>query len=131
MLQRLSEMKPSMQPDHLFVADESVDFNLIRCMRDKGLSVTSILEEFASIKDNLVLKLAVEKNAILVTEDKDFGELVFKFKLPHSGILLLRIEDMPLEQKNELVFHFITKFSTNIYKNFAVIKQGKLRIRKL
>ena len=131
MLLSLLETKLFMQPEYVFVADESVDFNLIRFMRGKGLSVISILEEAASIKDNLVLKLAVEKNVILITEDKDFGELVFKLKLPHSGILLLRIEDMPREEKNELVFHFIAKFSLQIYKNFEVIKQEKLRIRKL
>ncbi|MBA4140856.1 MAG: DUF5615 family PIN-like protein [Segetibacter sp.] len=88
-----------MQLEHLFVADESVDFNLVKFLRTKGLSVFSILEEAASLKDNMVLELAVEKNAILITEDKDFGELVFKLKLPHTGILLLRIEDLPLQQK--------------------------------
>ena len=88
-------MKQFMRPEFVFVADESVDFNLIRFIRDKGLSIFSIQEEFASLKDNLVLKLAVEKKAILITEDKDFGELVFKLKLPRSSNLLLRMGDMP------------------------------------
>lgn len=130
MLLSLLEMKQFMQHEYVLVADESVDFNLIRFIRDKEFLVFSILEEFPSLKDNLVLKLAVEKNAILITEDKDFGELVFKLKLPHSGILLLRIDDMPLKEKNELVLHFIKKFSLQLYQNFAVIKQEKLRIRK-
>jgi predicted nuclease of predicted toxin-antitoxin system len=117
--------------EHSFVADESVDFNLVKFLRIKGLAVFSIMEEVASIKDYLVLKLAADRNAILITEDKDFGELVFKLKLPHTGILLLRIEGMLLEQKNELVFHFIRTFSSELSHNFSVIKQGKLRIRKL
>ncbi len=124
-------MKLSMQAEYVFVADESVDFNLVTHLRYKGLSVFSIQEEAASLKDNLVLKLAAEKNAILITEDKDFGELLFKLKLPHTGILLLRIEDMASEQKHDLVFYFITKFSSQLSHNFSVIKQGKLRIRKL
>ncbi len=124
-------MKLFMQLEHLFVADESVDFNLVKFLRTKGLSVFSILEEAASLKDNMVLELAVEKNAILITEDKVFGELVFKLKLPHTGILLLRIEDLSLVQKNDLIFYFIAKFSPQLSHNFSVIKQGKLRIRKL
>jgi predicted nuclease of predicted toxin-antitoxin system len=114
-----------------FVADESVDYNLIKFLRNNGLTIFSIQEDASSIKDNFVLQIAREQDAILITEDKDFGELVFKLKMPHKGLLLLRINGTSLQEKCELVLQFIIKFSPELVSNFAVIKQRKLRIRKL
>lgn len=72
------------------VADESVDYNLIQFLRTKNLVIHSIQEQIPSSNDSTVLKF--EKDAVLITEDKDFGELVFKLKLANKGILLLRIQ---------------------------------------
>lgn len=119
-----------MLPDYLFVADESVDFNLIVFLRNKGLEVFSILEKPPSLVDSGVLQIAVEKNAVLITEDKDFGELIFKLNMPHKGVLLLRTTELHTEEKNELVLHFILKFSPEFPDSFTVMKQRKLRIRK-
>jgi predicted nuclease of predicted toxin-antitoxin system len=70
------------------VADESVDFRIVVQLREKGIQVYSITEELPSAKDEIVLKTAHDNRALLLTEDKDFGELVFRLHMPHSGILL-------------------------------------------
>jgi predicted nuclease of predicted toxin-antitoxin system len=119
-----------MQPDYLFVADESVDYNLIIFLRNKGLVVYSIIEKVPSLDDPDVLKIAVDKNAVLITEDKDFGELIFKLDLPHKGVFLIRIVGMHPEEKTKLILHFILKFSDELPNSFTVVKQRKLRIRK-
>ena len=76
------------------VADESVDFRIVIQVREKGIHVYSVLEELTSAKDEIVLKTAFDNNALLLTEDKDFGELVFRLQMPHSGILLIKIADL-------------------------------------
>ncbi len=75
------------------VADESVDFRVVAELRNIGISVYSIAEEAPSITDTSVLSIAFERHALLITEDKDFGELVFRLQLPHYGILLIRIQE--------------------------------------
>ncbi len=70
------------------VADESLDYNIIQFLRTKNLVIHSIQEQIPSSNDSTVLKFAVEKDAVLITEDKDFGELVFKLKLANKGNLL-------------------------------------------
>lgn len=55
------------------VADECVDFGIVRELRQNGVEVFSICEETGSIKDNDVLNIANEQNTLLLTEDKDFG----------------------------------------------------------
>ena len=56
----------------ILVADESIDFGIISRLRQKGISVVSISEDYSGIKDTEVLKIATEKQCLLITEDKDF-----------------------------------------------------------
>lgn len=75
--------------DLVFVADENFDFSVVRLLRNKGFSVLAIAESFPSIPDTQVLQIAFDRKAVLLTEDKDFGELVHRLRMPHCGILLV------------------------------------------
>ncbi len=57
--------------DYQVITDESVDFRIVIQLRNIGVTVYSIAEEVPSITDNSVLSIAFEKNALLITEDKD------------------------------------------------------------
>lgn len=59
----------------------------------------SILEECNGISDLNVLEIAVKNDALLITEDKDFGELAFRLKYQHKGILLIRLSDLPRKDR--------------------------------
>ncbi|MCW3109000.1 MAG: hypothetical protein JWQ09_3506 [Segetibacter sp.] len=60
--------------NYQIVADESVDFRIVIALRAAGLIVYSVAEELPSITDISVLSIAYDKKALLITEDKDFGE---------------------------------------------------------
>ena len=79
----------------MLLADESVDFTIVERLRTQGMEVFAIVEQAPSIPDDEVLSIAFHLNAPLITEDKDFGELVFRLKLPHRGIILLRLGTVP------------------------------------
>ena|SRR4051794_25859359 len=110
------------------VADESVDFRIVNALRDAGLIVYAVAEEFPSISDRSVLSIAVEKQALLITEDKDFGELVFRLKLPHTGVLLIRIEKA--DHKLPSVIASIKDHYNDLINKFSVISDNKLRIKE-
>ncbi len=110
------------------VADESVDFRIVTARRAAGLIVYSVAEELPSITDISVLSIAVEKQALLITEDKDFGELVFRLKLPHSGVLLIRIEEA--HHKLSSVIVVIKEHYNDMINKFSVINDNKLRIKE-
>jgi predicted nuclease of predicted toxin-antitoxin system len=67
---------------------------------------------------------------MIVTMDKDFGELVYNSGLPHAGVLLLRLEKATGEQKSEIVKKIIGEYVDQIDGNFCVYQDGKLRIKK-
>ena len=67
---------------------------------------------------------------MVITMDKDFGELVYNSVLPHAGVLLLRLEDARSEEKVRIVEEILNNYSDKIVNKFCVYKDGRLRIRK-
>jgi predicted nuclease of predicted toxin-antitoxin system len=113
------------------VADESVDFGIIQGLRKKGINVFSIAEESGGIKDTEVLKVAVKNDALLITEDKDFGELAFRLKFQHKGILLIRLSDLPRNERLLLAVKTIFLNLNKLARNFSVLTKNGLRIKNL
>lgn len=120
-IQKLREMN--------LVADESVDFGIIRGLRQNGITVFAIVENLPGIPDEEVLQIAVHKNCLLITEDKDFGELTYRLKLKHTGILLLRLSDIPREERIELATETIRKLFDKLENNFSVLTKRGLRVK--
>jgi len=113
------------------VADESVDSGIVKELRQKGITVFSVAEECWGIKDSEVLKIAYEKDSLLITEDKDFGELAFRLKFQHKGIVLIRLSDMPRDKRLTLAVEIITQHFNNMKNNFSVLSKNGLRIKIL
>ena len=59
------------------LADESCDFSVVRALRGAGHDVIAVAELFPSLDDSLILDLALREQLVLLTEDKDFGQLVY------------------------------------------------------
>lgn len=112
------------------VADKSVDFGIIKELRNKGYLVYSILENNAGTSDETVLNIANENACILLTEDKDFGELVHRLNLKHFGILLIRIIDSKRNEKINLVLTSFENHFLEFKNNFSVLSNNGLRIKK-
>jgi len=115
---------------YLVVADESVDFRVITHLRNAGFSVYAIAEQMRSLSDKDVLLIATTNDALLITEDKDFGELVFRMKLEHSGILLIRVLELPIADKFSLIARTIANNLEKLKGVFAVLSDNKLRIKQ-
>ena len=113
------------------VADEGVDQAIVLRLRAEGYYVVSIAEGSPSINDNAVLDLANRLQSVLVTVDKDFGELVFRQRLAHFGVVLLRLEGIPREVKTDTVVQAIRAHGTEMLHSFSVISPNLVRIRRL
>jgi predicted nuclease of predicted toxin-antitoxin system len=113
------------------VADESVDFTIVQFLREQGLNIYAIAEQQPSIADEDVLALAVRQEALLITEDKDFGALVFRLQLPHRGVILLRLSGRAPEEKADLAGRAILIHLMELQNAFSVFDGEKLRVRKL
>lgn len=113
-----------------FVADESVDFPIVERLRQDGHSVWAVVEMDAGIADDLVLDHANQQNAVLLTADKDFGELVFRLKRLNLGVVLVRLAGLPPKRKAEIVARVIADKGEELKEAFSVITANALRIRR-
>jgi predicted nuclease of predicted toxin-antitoxin system len=73
------------------VADESLDRQIVERLRRDGHTVSYIAEMEPGVVDETVLHLANREQALLLTADKDFGELVFRQHRLTTGVVLLRL----------------------------------------
>ncbi len=86
------------------VADESVERQIVERLRQDGYEVLYIAETEPSITDDLVLERANKRSALLLTADKDFGELVFREgRLSSGGVVLIRLAGLSADRKAEIV----------------------------
>ncbi len=114
-----------------FVADEGVDASLVKLLRDDGHDVIYFAEADMSTSDDIILSLANDQLRVLITRDKDFGELVHRMRMVHSGVILVRLENLKSLTRAKVVFDFITNHSDELLGTFIVIQSGAARIRKL
>jgi predicted nuclease of predicted toxin-antitoxin system len=113
------------------IADESVNKNLIIALRKAGHSVLSIAEESAGISDQEIVIKSLIPPRIIISEDKDFGELVYHHKVSVIGVIFLRYTPYEFDIIKERLLTFIADHMGNLQGKFAVITFNKIRIRTL
>ena len=114
-----------------FLIDENVDFPVVLHLRQKGYDVTSIVELHPSLEDFLIMKMAFAQNRIIVTSDKDFGQLIFQNKLKSCGLILFRLGDQSSQAKIKVLDLLLDNYLDKLTGNFIVLSENKIRVRKL
>lgn len=112
------------------VADESVHAGIIDRLRADGHAVRAIRDTHGGAADQDVLALACHEQAVLLTQDKDFGELVYRLGLSHCGIVLIRLAGMAVTTRADLVSSMIRDHTIELAGAFTVISSGGVRIRR-
>ncbi len=112
------------------VADENIDRQIVERLRHDGHKVDCIADISPSVSDEEVLRLSIDGIAVLVTEDKDFGELVYRRGLAHTGVLLIRLEGIDNHSKAEIVSQAVRTNETELPGAFAVLSPNSVRLRR-
>lgn len=112
-----------------FLADESIDQPIVERLRREGWTVLFILEMQPGISDDEVLDEANTHQCLLLTGDKDFGELVYRLNRIHEGVVLLRLAGLPPELKADIVAGVFQDRSAEFPHAFTVVSPGIVRIR--
>lgn len=86
-----------------FITDENLGIRVPQYLRTLGYDVISVIEVALSKPDTDILDIANREDRIILTTDKDFGELVFKEKLAHAGVILLRLRNESVENKKKVL----------------------------
>ena len=108
-----------------------MDGQIVERLRADGHTVQFVAEFEPGIDDETVLAKSRAAEAVLLTADKDFGDLVFRQRLLHSGVVLIRLAGIDSAKKAEIVSWTFTEHSRELYGRFAVLSSRALRIRNL
>lgn len=111
-----------------FFADESCDFAVVKALRAAGYDVKTAKEMCAGADDDIVAQLAIKEDRLLLTEDKDFGQLVYAGSHLSIGVLFLRFPGNARSLMAETVVKLIKERNTTLKSRFVVIQPGRIRI---
>jgi predicted nuclease of predicted toxin-antitoxin system len=113
-----------------FAADEGVDKPIVDALRQAGFDVLYILETNQGADDEFILRLANTEQRVLLTQDKDFGELVFRLRNAHNGVVLIRLNGYTPLEKASIVVNLLLEHKDELLNAFTVIQPNAIRIRK-
>ncbi len=113
------------------LADECCDAALVTALRSDGHDVLYAVESLRGAIDDEILGRANNEGRILLTEDKDFGELVYRLKRSAYGVVLLRFDVADRALKVPRIRNFLNSQPNQIPGTFVVIDPEKIRVRPL
>ncbi|NOT46818.1 MAG: DUF5615 family PIN-like protein [Acidobacteria bacterium] len=111
-----------------FLVDECTGPTVAKWLRENGHQVFSVYEETQGVADEQLLSKAVDENWILITNDKDFGEMVFRERRPHRGVVFLRLGDERSANKIHVLRHLLENYSDKLRNNFVTVTETKVRV---
>ena len=113
------------------VADECISVSIVASLRKEGCDVWHVLEGSAGSSDDDVLSNAYRQDRIILTEDKDFGELVYRFRKPAKGVIFIRIPISDRHLKWPRLKKLLSEFPERLAGHLVVLEKDKVRFRPL
>lgn len=113
-----------------FLADESCDFAVVRALRADGFDVYAVGEIMQRSDDRVLIEQAARENRILLTEDKDFGWLVFASAARSAGVILIRFPGHARLTLVETVMRVVREQAEQLGDSFVVLQPGAVRITR-
>jgi predicted nuclease of predicted toxin-antitoxin system len=114
-----------------FLVDVGVGRKVEEYLHNQGYDTKAVRDIDSRMQDIEIMKIAVSEGRMVITMDKDFGELIYHFSVGHCGVLLLRLEDATGTEKVKVVGDILASYSDRIRNCFCVYQSGKFRIRKI
>jgi len=113
-----------------FVADESCAGPVIRALREAGHDVISIAEVAKGAADEAIMERAFSAGRVLITEDSDFGGLVYARGRPSAGVVFVKFHRLARNAKPGAVVEAVEKLGERLRDGFAVVEPGRVRVSR-
>ncbi len=112
-----------------FLVDVGVGKKVEKWLTDNGYDIKCMRDINPKAGDSDILHLAVTEGRMVITIDKDFGELVYNSGKLHSGVLILRLENADGNQKVKVIKKILSEHSVRLRGRFCVFQGERLRIK--
>ena len=115
----------------MILADEGLNGNLVRALREDGYQIVWIKETNAGMDDEDIIALARQNSQILITEDKDFGEWIFSHQLSGLTIIFLRYDKEDYKTILSFLKSALKTIEAGGKNEFITINKNKIRRRRI
>lgn len=113
------------------LADENVPLPIVAWLRDGGHDVLYAAESRRQTRDAELLAEAEAQGYVVLTGDKDFGELIFREHSNNHGVILLRMKSRPASSRLTRLQQVWTQLEPRLPGHFVVVTASKIRLRPL
>ena len=110
-----------------FLVDECTGPSVARRLEEQGHTVFSVYDADRGSVDDDILRQAYEERWILITNDRDFGEKIFREKYPHRGVIFLRLQDERARNKIQVLERLLQRYGDQIEERFVVVSETQVR----
>jgi predicted nuclease of predicted toxin-antitoxin system len=113
-----------------FLVDECTGPQVAQWLRDQNHDVFSVYDQARGIADDDIIDKAYRENWILITNDKGFGEKIYREGRPHRGVIFLRLEDERAFIKIETMRRLLEGYADQLANRFVVATENRIRFAK-
>jgi predicted nuclease of predicted toxin-antitoxin system len=110
-----------------FLVDECTGPAVATWLREKGFEVFSVFDNHRGADDDFIIKKAFDEGWILITNDKDFGDKVYRDGRLHKGVILLRLEDERSSFKIQVLSRLFNSYLNRLPDSFVVVTENQVR----
>lgn len=113
-----------------FLVDECTGPRVAAWLIAEGHEVFSVFDQARGLQDDDILAKALNENWILITNDKDFGELIYRERRDHNGIVFLRLADERSANKIDVLRQLLVAYSDKLSGQFVIVTETKVRFAR-
>jgi predicted nuclease of predicted toxin-antitoxin system len=112
-----------------FLVDHNVGRGVAHALQEAGHEAIFVGDVDPHMEDTAILTWAVREQRLLITQDHDFGALVYQSGASHAGVLLLRMGEARRAERIAVLRWILDNHAADLPGCFSVFENGRLRIR--
>src|ERR1041384_6362140 len=113
-----------------FLVDECTGPAVARWLEQNGYDVFSVYDQARGVDDDQVIEIANLEERVLITNDRGFGEKVFRQRRPHHGVVFLRLADERAVNKIRVLAGLLGQYCDLLADQFVVVTETRVRFAK-
>jgi predicted nuclease of predicted toxin-antitoxin system len=110
-----------------FLVDECAGPAVATWLAQQGHDIYSVYDQSPGASDDDLLDRAFRDQWILITNDRDFGELIFREGRPHRGVIYLRLDDERATSKIRVLAQLLAGYASQLLNQFVVVTETQVR----
>jgi predicted nuclease of predicted toxin-antitoxin system len=110
-----------------FLVDECVGPTFAEWLSNEGHEVFSVYQQARGVEDDYLIQKVFDEDWILITNDRDFGEKIYRERRPHHGVIFMRLRDESVANKIAVMRTLLEGYPERLADQFVVVTESRVR----